>query len=104
MCGHRQDNLLLRGRDRRGSLSGNRLSSRSEDHEIATPIRGKKPHDRAYCCLCAIGSRMIMFGGEGGLKELPRHRIQSGAIQEGEHNWSNDIYELQFEEGNEKGK
>ena len=72
--------------------------------KVGTPIGGKKPHERAYCCFCAIGSRMIMFGGECGLKEIPPHRLQSGATQEGEHNWSNDIYELQLEEGNEKGK
>ena len=30
--------------------------------EVATPIGGKKPHERSHCCLCSIGSRMVMFG------------------------------------------
>ena len=69
--------------------------------EVATPIGGKKPHERSYCCLCAIGSRMIMFGGESE-KNIPRDQLQSGATQD-EYDWSNDIYEFRLEEGNEKG-
>ncbi|XP_065840572.1 uncharacterized protein [Oscarella lobularis] len=69
--------------------------------EVATPIGGKKPHERSYCCLCAIGSRMIMFGGQSE-KKIPRDQLQSGATQD-EYDWSNDIYEFQLEEGNEKG-
>ena len=69
--------------------------------EVATPIGGKKPHERSHCCLCAIGSRMIMFGGESE-KKIPRDQLQSGATQD-EDNWTNDIYEFRLEEGNEKG-
>ena len=32
MCCHRQDDLLIRGKNKRGSLPGNRLSSRSEEN------------------------------------------------------------------------
>ena len=69
--------------------------------EVATPIRGKKPHERLFCCLCAIGSRMIMFGGLSE-KKIPRDKLQSGATQD-KNDWSNDIYEFRLEEGNEKG-
>ncbi|XP_065846084.1 kelch domain-containing protein 2-like isoform X2 [Oscarella lobularis] len=69
--------------------------------EVATPIGGKKPHERSYCCLCAIGSRMIMFGGLSE-KKIPRNQLQSQATQN-ECDWSNDIYEFRLEEGNEKG-
>ena len=69
--------------------------------EVATPIGGKKPHERSSCCLCVIGSRMIMFGG-GSEKKIPRDQLQSGATQN-INKWSNDIYEFQLEEGNEKG-
>ena len=68
--------------------------------EVGTPIGGKKPHERSYCCLCAIGSRMIMFGGLS--EKIPRDQLQSGATQD-KDNRSNDIYEFQLEEGNEKG-
>ena len=69
--------------------------------EVATPIGGKKPHERSLCCLFAIGSRMIMFGGESE-KKIPRDQIQSEATQD-KYDWSNDIYEFQLEKGNEKG-
>ena len=69
--------------------------------EVTTPIGGKKPRERSYCCLCAIGSRMIMFGGKSE-KKIPRDQLQSGATQD-KYNWSNDIYEFRLEEGNEKG-
>ena len=69
--------------------------------EVATPIGGKKPHERSECCLCAIGSRMIMFGGKSET-EIPRHQLQSGATLD-QYDCSNDIYEFRLEEGNEKG-
>ena len=72
--------------------------------EVTTPIYiigGKKPHERSECCLCAIGSRMIMFGGWSE-KNIPRHQLQSGATQD-KYKWSNDIYEFRLEERNEKG-
>ena len=69
--------------------------------EVATPIGGKKPHERSRCSLCAIGSRMIMFGGKSE-KKIPRDQLQSGATQD-KWKWSNDIYEFRLEEGNEKG-
>ncbi|XP_065840570.1 uncharacterized protein [Oscarella lobularis] len=69
--------------------------------EVATPIGGKKPHERSLCCLCSIGSRMIMFGG-GSEKKIPLDQLQSGATQD-KCGWSNDIYEFRLEEGNEKG-
>ena len=40
--------------------------------EVATPIEGKKPHERSECCLCVIGSRMIMFGGMSGNTDTRR--------------------------------
>ena len=71
--------------------------------EVATPMGGKIPHERSSCCLCAIGSRMIMFGGDSGREEIPRDRLQSGATQN-KYNWSNDVYEFRLEEGNEIGE
>ena len=69
--------------------------------EVATPIGGKKPHERLFCCLCAIGSRLIMYGGRSAYK-IPLDQLQAGAIQEGFF-WSNEVYEFEFEEGNERG-
>ena len=45
---------------------------------------------------------MIMFGGYSGEK-IPLGQLQSGATQD-ECNLSNDIYEFQFEKGNERGE
>ena len=42
-----------------------------------------------------------MFGGQSE-KKIPREQLQSGATQD-KSNRSNDIYEFQLEEGNEKG-
>ena len=67
---------------------------------VATPILGKKPWQRSYCCFWAIGGRMIMFGGFS--RDIPRDRLQSGAQCNGIGN--NEIYEFVFEEGREKGK
>ena len=71
--------------------------------EVATPDGEKKPHERSSCCLCAIGSKMVMFGGTT-KEKIPRHQLQSGATQEGDYNWSNDIYEFEFKEGNKSGE
>ena len=68
--------------------------------QIATPIHGKKPLQRCYCCLWAIGERMIMFGGTSA--DIPQDRLQSGA--QCEKGLNNEIYEFVFEEGREKGK
>ena len=68
--------------------------------QVATPIHGKKPWRRYYCCLWAIGGRMIMFGGIS--LDIPQDRLQSGAQFDGRVN--NEIYEFVFEEGREKGK
>ncbi|XP_065841317.1 uncharacterized protein [Oscarella lobularis] len=67
--------------------------------QVATLIHGKKPWERFFCCLWAIGGRMIMFGGFSG--RIPRDRLQSGAQRHGIVN--NEIYEFVFEEGREKG-
>ena len=67
--------------------------------EVASPIGGKKPAPRSECCCCAIGSRMIMYGGKS--KKISHDQLQSGATQTGFYN--NEIYEFQFEEGNERG-
>ena len=68
--------------------------------QVATPIHGKKPWQRYYCCLWAIGGRMIMFGGRS--NSIPQDRLQLGAQFNGKVN--NEIYEFVFEEGREKGK
>ncbi|XP_065835314.1 uncharacterized protein [Oscarella lobularis] len=67
--------------------------------KVATPPRKKHPCQRSYCCLWAIGRRMIMFGGVVGT--VPQELLQSGA----ETFWgvNNEIYEFHFEEGREKG-
>ena len=67
--------------------------------EVATPVGGKKPAPRSFCCFCAIGSRMIMYGGKS--NKISQDQLQSGATQKGFYN--NEIYEFQFEEGNERG-
>ena len=69
--------------------------------EVATPVGGKKPHERSYCCLCAIGSRMIMIGGYSE-KKVPLEELQRGATQD-QYNWSNDVYEFEFDEEIERG-
>ena len=69
--------------------------------EVATPVGGKKPAPRAFCCLCAIGSRMIMFGGKS--ERIPSGQLQPEATQDAE-GWNNEIYEFKFEEENEKGE
>ncbi|XP_065841475.1 uncharacterized protein [Oscarella lobularis] len=66
--------------------------------QVATPINGKKPYQRCYCCLWAIGGRMIMFGGFS--EYIPPNRLQSGAQFNGKVN--NESYEFVFEEGREK--
>ncbi|XP_065835459.1 uncharacterized protein [Oscarella lobularis] len=66
--------------------------------EVATPVGGKKPAPRSFCCFCAIGSRMIMYGGKS--NKISQDQLQSGATQKGFYN--NEIYEFQFEEGNER--
>ena len=68
--------------------------------QVATPIHGKNPWQRYFCCLWAIGGRMIMFGGYSGII-IPQDRLQSGAQCDGLV--SNEIYEFVFEEGREKG-
>ena len=70
--------------------------------EVSTPIGRKKPHERSLCCLCAIGLKMVMFGGFSE-KDIPRDQLQSGATQD-RKGWNNDIYEFEFEKGNEKGE
>ena len=67
---------------------------------IQVSTHGKKPCPRCYCCLWAIGGRMIMFGGES--DDISEDRLQSGARFERRVN--NEIYEFVFEEGREKGK
>ena len=68
--------------------------------QIATPIHIKKPWQRYYCCLWAIGGRMIMFGGIS--KDIHPLFLQSGAQSIGAVN--NEIYEFVFEKGREEGK
>ena len=68
--------------------------------QVATPTHKKKPWPRFYCCLWAIGGRMIMFGGAG--EPIPQDRLQEGAKCYGLEN--NEIYEFLFEEGRESGK
>ena len=67
--------------------------------QVATPIHGKKPWQRSFCCLWAIGGRMIMFGGYNG--DIPQDRLQSGAKCNDVVN--NEIYEFLLEERGEKG-
>ena len=69
--------------------------------EVATPTGQMQPYKRSHCCLCAIGSRMVMFGGDSG-ETIPRDQVQSGATQD-ECNWSNDIYEFHLQEGKNEG-
>ena len=68
--------------------------------EVTTPTYSKKPWQRCYCCLSAIGERMTMFGGES--RNIPQDRLQSGAQWNGAVN--NEIYEFVFDAGREKGK
>ncbi|XP_065841516.1 uncharacterized protein [Oscarella lobularis] len=66
---------------------------------VATPTNRKKPWKRSYCCLWAIGDRMIMFGGLN--EDIPQGLLQSGAQYNGLVN--NEIYEFVFAEGRETG-
>ena len=68
--------------------------------QVAMLTKGKKPWKRYDCCVWAIGGRMLMFGGRSG--RIPQDRLQLGAQCNGLVN--NEIYELVFEEGREKGK
>ena len=68
--------------------------------QVATPFHGKKPWQRSFCCVWAIGGRLIMFGGYSGMN-IPRGRLQSGAHCNDYVN--NEIYEFVLEEGKEKG-
>ena len=65
----------------------------------AAYVEGKKPAPRAHCCLCVVGSRMIMFGGE----VKSGAELQSGAT-ENKEKWTNEIYEFELQEGRETGK
>ena len=67
--------------------------------QVAPSADGKKPWQRFFCCLWAIGERIIMFGGVSG--PIPRAQLQSGAQFNGAV--TNEIYEFVFEEGREKG-
>ncbi|XP_065842094.1 uncharacterized protein [Oscarella lobularis] len=64
--------------------------------EVATPIGGKKPPGRSHCCLCAIGSRVIMFGGRSG-DEIPRGEEEEEEVQE-----EDDDYEEEDEDEEEE--
>ena len=68
--------------------------------QVATPKHGKKPWQRYYCCLWAIGGRIIMFGGI--CKDIRPLFLQSGAQSIGAVN--NEIYEFVFEKEREEGK
>ena len=67
---------------------------------VTTPMHEKKPWQRSFCCLWAIGERMIMFGGWS--EDIPQDRLQLGAQSNEPVN--NEIYEFVFEQGREKGK
>ncbi|XP_065843455.1 uncharacterized protein [Oscarella lobularis] len=66
---------------------------------LTTPSHEKKPWQRAYCCLWAIGGRMIMFGGWSG--PIPPHRLQTEARCDAAVN--NEIYEFVFTKEGDKG-
>ena len=68
--------------------------------QVATPTHSKKPWQRHYCCLWAIGERMIMFGGWSG--SIPQDHLQSGAQCIRQMN--NEIYEFAFKKRREEGK
>ena len=70
--------------------------------EVATPIEGNcpAPPPRANCCLCSIGSRLVMFGGR--CCKFPRDRLQCGAMEE--NWWTNDVYEFELDERRESGE
>ena len=56
--------------------------------EVDTHIEGK-PAPRSQCCLCVIGSRIVMFGG---YDQCDNRLLQSGADHKA--GWNNEIYEL----------
>ena len=62
--------------------------------EVTSSVEGRTPYERSHCCLCAIGSKMILFGGSSG-GEIPRERLQFGATVD-EGIWTNEIYEFCF--------
>ncbi|XP_065835551.1 uncharacterized protein [Oscarella lobularis] len=70
--------------------------------EVATPIEENcpAPPPRANCCLCSIGSRLVMFGGR--CCKFPRDRLQCGAMEE--NWWTNDVYEFELDKRRESGR
>ena len=68
--------------------------------EVDTPIGRKTPQERSRCCLCAIGSRLIMFGGTS--EVIPHGQLQPGATQE--RGCNNEIYEFRFSASHEEGE
>ena len=70
--------------------------------QVATPSHKDEPWQRAYCCLWAIGARMIMFAGCSGQEMIPQNRLQPGASCD--YYVNNEIYEFEIEEGGEKGE
>ena len=58
---------------------------------IEVDIEGK-PAPRARCCLCVIGSRIIMFGGHD---PGDNRSLQSGANEV--HGWNNEIYKVEVD-------
>ncbi|XP_065842785.1 uncharacterized protein [Oscarella lobularis] len=68
---------------------------------IKVTLIGKtKPHDRAWCCFCSIGSTMVMFGGV--FNKNKKILLQPGATQDG-IGWNNEVYEFQIDKEHENG-
>ena len=68
-----------------------------------TPIGKKKPHDRAWCCFCSIGSTMAMFGGLFNKKANKEILLQPWATQDKIY-WNNEVYEFQIKKEHEQGE
>ncbi|XP_065843819.1 uncharacterized protein [Oscarella lobularis] len=65
-----------------------------------TPALEMKPQPRAFCCLWAIGGRLIMFGG----KNPPQpHDSRHGLLSCFGYGVNNELYEFKFGEGRDNG-
>ena len=67
---------------------------------VASSAEGQKPQKRINSYLWAIGSKLIMFGGEF-LSAVKQSDCQPGSKEQKKKN--NEIFEFQFEKGNKTG-
>ena len=68
--------------------------------EAENSVPETKPRPRAFCCLWAIGGRLIVFGGENSLQS---HDSRQGLAAYFRSGVNNELYEFKFGEGRDNG-